>query len=137
MALKSPERDLERIKSKYQISTTGTGNLSSLVFGPAVKKYIEKASSIYSMAKPFLNTGKDEPPKPKRGKGVDVKFREFNPAPTFWARRVKADVLLSSIPINGVIKDLSSDQTLTGKPTTFNLSGEGMEKAKSIEINGH
>jgi len=136
MALKSPERDLKRLKNKYQISARGAGNLSSLIFGPSVEQYISKANSAYSIAKPFLDTKNDKPPKPERKKGIDVRFREFNPAPAFWARSVKTQVILSSGPVEGTMSDLSSDQTITGRPTTINLSAKGLEKARSMVIKG-
>jgi uncharacterized protein (TIGR03545 family) len=135
-ALKAPERDLRRLKNKYQISAQGAGNLSSLIFGPKADEYLEKARSLYSMAEPFMKKSDEGPEKPERAKGVNVKFREFNPAPSFWAKRVKADLLLASGPVTGVISDISSDQRVTGRPTTFKLSAKGLEKTRSIEIKG-
>lgn len=135
-ALRSPERDLERIKRKYQVPGKGAGNLSSLVFGPVVRKYIARAGSVYSMLKPFIDKDSDEPVPPERGRGADVKFREFNPAPALWVRTVMTDMLLSSGPVAGTVRDISSDQALTGKPTTFVLSADDLEKADSIKISG-
>jgi len=135
-ALKAPERDLSRLKEKYRLSSKGAGNLSSLIFGPKVDEYLGKARSIYSLAEPLMKKSDEKPKKPERGKGVNVKFREFHPAPAFWARKVKTEVLLEPGPVVGVISDISSDQAVTGKPTTFKLAAEGLEKTRSMEIKG-
>jgi len=136
MALKAPDKDIRRLKDKYQISSKGAENLSSLIFGPKINEYIKKARSVYSIAEPFMKSADEKPKKVERSKGTDVKFREFNPTPAFWAKKVKADLLLAPGPVTGTISDISSDQRTTGKPTAFRLSGQGFEKARSIEVKG-
>lgn len=135
-ALAAPEQDIKRLKDKYQLSAKGIRNASALLMGPSINKYISKAISIYERLRPFMQSGKADETKPIRGKGVNVTFREFNPAPAFWARTIRASAETSQGPIKGTLNDLSSDQGVTGRPATFEFASKGLKKTKSMQISG-
>lgn len=137
MAITAPERDIRRLKDKYQISSKGLDNASALLLGQRINGYLARAISIYERLKPLMQSGRDEDePTPERGKGADLTFREYHLAPTFWARTIRASVQTSQGPIEGALNELSSDQGITGMPATFEFSSRGLKKTRSLRITG-
>ncbi len=132
-ALKAPAADYKRLKNKYPISSGGLGNMGALLFGPKVGGYIQKAQSLYTM---FASGEKKAEPKPVRGKGVDIKFKEFEPAADFRIRSMLAGVTTASGTVEGTIEEISSDQSISGKPTTFKFESKSLTDGSNISSIG-
>jgi uncharacterized protein (TIGR03545 family) len=74
--------------------------------------------------------------KPLRGKGVDVRFREYSPLPDFLIRQVKATVSTQGGDFEGKIENITPDQDILGKPLIFLFSGEKLNQLQSFRANG-
>jgi uncharacterized protein (TIGR03545 family) len=139
----SSRQDIERLKKKYTISSKGLANMSMLIFGESLCGGIQKAHAWGQRLWPYIGKlpkqkGKDEPTtaKPIRGRGLDVRFPEQNPLPDLLVRLARAQVLLDAGELAAKIENLTTDQRLTGVPTTFNFLGREMRAVKSINGQG-
>lgn len=142
LASKAPMRDVERLKQKYSLSPKNLSNFSQLLFGKNVSEGMQKALYWYYKLKPYLmkktaqkENGK-EVVKPIRGRGVNVRFKEYEPLPDFLIRQTKAELQLKSGDIRGLINNITPDQHILAIPLTFDFSGNNMKGLKSVKING-
>ncbi len=138
---KAPQNDIQRLKNKYSISPKGLANISRLLFGAKLSGWVDKAIAWNDRLQPVLqrSTKKDKGPvtvKPLRGKGVNVRFKEYRPLPDFLIQSVKADVVLKAGKLTGNIKNITPDQDILGIPTTFEFSGKDLEKIGSVKLDG-
>jgi uncharacterized protein (TIGR03545 family) len=141
-ASKAPMRDVERLKQKYSLSPENLSNFSQLLFGKNVSEGMQKALYWYHKLKPHLTkktaqkeNGK-EVVKPIRDRGVNIRFKEYEPLPDFLIRKTKAKLLLKSGDITGLINNITPDQHILALPLTFEFSGNKMRGLKSVKING-
>lgn len=138
---KLPMQDFERLKKKYALTPEGIGNMARLIVGPAYAEWIEKGLYWYEKIKPHLQ-GKTaggseaEARTPLRGKGTDVIFAEEEPVPDLLIRKALATIDTERGAVAGEIVNITSDQSVTGKPTTFRFSGSKLTGLKSIQMNG-
>lgn len=143
LASKAPMRDVERLKQKYTLSPQNLSNFTQLLFGKNVSEWMEKALYCYNKIQPCLEKktaqkekGK-EVVKPIRGRGVNIRFKEYEPLPDFLIRQTKAELQLKSGDIiKGLINNITPDQHIMGAPLTFEFSGNNMKGIKSVKING-
>lgn len=143
LASKAPMRDVERLKQKYTLSPQNLSNFTQLLFGKNVSEWPKKALYYYNKIQPCLEKktvqkekGK-EVVKPIRGRGVNIRFKEYEPLPDFLIRQTKAGLQLRSGDIiKGLINNITPDQHIMGVPLTFEFSGDNMKGIKSVKING-
>jgi uncharacterized protein (TIGR03545 family) len=136
---RAPQDDVNRLAKKYSLTPEGLGNMSTYFFGDRIQKYVRQARKYHGMATPYIEEYKKrKPDKPKhvRGKGIDVRFKEYNPRPDFLIERTAATATLSYGDIEGEIKDITTEQNITGKPTDFELSGTKLEGMDSLKLSG-
>jgi uncharacterized protein (TIGR03545 family) len=138
---KAPQKDIERLKNKYSISPKGLANISRLLFGAQLSGWVDKAIAWNDRLQPVLQRSakKDKGPvtvKPLRGKGVNVRFKEYRPLPDFLIQNVKADVVVKAGNLTGNIKNITPDQDILGIPMTFAFSGENLEKIGVVKLDG-
>lgn len=138
---KAPQKDIERLKNKYSISPKGLANISRLLFGAQLSGWVDKAIAWNDRLQPLLQRSakKDKGPvavKPLRGKGVNVRFKEYRPLPDFLIQNVKANVVLKAGNLTGNIKNITPDQDILGIPITFAFSGENLEKIGTVKLDG-
>jgi uncharacterized protein (TIGR03545 family) len=136
-----PLEDVRRIADKYSISSEGLQNLSQLLFGGAVRSWIDRGMLWYGRLKPMFERSGDkkgnvQTVKPLRGNGVDVRFKEDRPLPDFLIGVIKASLQPESGTFTGTIRNITPDQAVLGKPLTFAFTGSGMKNAKGAEITG-
>jgi uncharacterized protein (TIGR03545 family) len=141
-ASKAPMRDVERLKQKYSLSPENLSNFSQLLFGKNVSEGMQKTLYWYHKLKPHLTkktaqkeNGK-EVVKPIRDRGVNIRFKEYEPLPDFLIRQTKAKLQLKSGDITGLIHNITPDQHILALPLTFEFSGNKMRGLKSVKING-
>ena len=140
-ASKAPARDAKRLKQKYALSPENLSNFTQLLFGKNVSEWTQKALYWYKKFKPYLKKtaqkekGK-EVVKPIRGRGVNIRFKEYESLPDFLIRQAKAELQLESGDIKGMINNIAPDQHIMGVPLTFEFSGNNMKDIKSVKING-
>lgn len=140
----APQRDIQHLKAKYNLSPQGLANMSQSLLGDEIGSYVRQGAEWYERIKPFLEGAKNlqgseagpEVQKPLRGKGVDVQFREANPLPEFLIKLTKASVSLDVGDVSGIIHNITNDQPTLGRPTTFTFSGEQLKGVKAVILQG-
>lgn len=139
-ARKAPKEDIKRLKEQFSSSGGMLEGASDLVFGAKAEEYLAKARAIYARLEPFIESAREgaaeKEPKPERGKGIDVKFKEDRPAPDLRIRTIKADVTASGGTVEGNIWEITSDQRLTGLPTSFEFKSDALKDTDSLSITG-
>ncbi|MDY6904332.1 MAG: TIGR03545 family protein [Thermodesulfobacteriota bacterium] len=140
---KTPQQDIARLKEKYSISPKGLGNLTRLVFGPQYGQWMDRALSWYEKLKPWIakagsikSEKSPEEVKPARGKGVNVRFAEHTPKPDFLIHLTTVSVNTGRGDMTGRIKDIASDQTITGRPTTWAFDSTTLKNIETLAVNG-
>jgi uncharacterized protein (TIGR03545 family) len=140
----APQRDIQHLKAKYNLSPQGLANMSQTLLGSQVGSWVRQGVAWYERAKPFLEGaqalgGSEAGPevvKPLRGKGVDVHFKEAHPLPDFLIRVTKVSVNLDVGDLAGMVHNITIDQPTLGQPTTFAFSGEQFKGLKSVALEG-
>ena len=140
----APQRDIQHLKAKYNLSPQGLANMSQTLLGGQIGSWVRQGAEWYERAKPFLEGvqamgGGEAGPgvqKPLRGKGVDVHFKEAHPLPDFLVRTTKVSVSLDLGDLGGTVHNLTNDQPTLGQPTTFTFSGEQLKGVKSVTVDG-
>jgi uncharacterized protein (TIGR03545 family) len=135
----APARDIKRLKEKYSLSPEGLQNFSRMLLGPKVNEYIDMALGYYDKASPYMdkhNAQKADKPKHLRGKGINVKFTEHDPKPSFLVRKMSANVILPMGSIDGQIMDITTEQNITRRPTTLLFESDALTAIKSLTLSG-
>ena len=122
----APGDDYKNLKSKYSLNESGAFNVVGTIFGDKVKQYIAMAKKYYALAEPYMKSEKKvEPPKPPRGEGRWIKFKEHVPSPDIYIAKVDLGGEYKTQSFTGVINDITDDQKLLGKITTFKVTSDG------------
>lgn len=139
----APQRDIQHLKAKYNLSPQGLANMSQTLLGPQIGSWVHQGAAWYERAKPLLEGartvgGEDGPQvhKPLRGKGLDVHFKEAHPLPDFLIRLTKVSVDLDLGGVAGTIHNITTDQPTLGQPTTFAFSGDRLKGVQSVALEG-
>ncbi len=135
----SPQQELRRLLDKYSLSDDRLGNISELLFGNRAKKYVTIALAWYKKLEPLLayvDIASEQPQPRQRGRGVDVRFREFNPSPDFLAREIRASIDTRAGSFSGKILNLTNEQNLIRKPLTLNFAGQNLPGIDSLHVAG-
>jgi uncharacterized protein (TIGR03545 family) len=140
----APQRDIQHLKAKYNLSPQGLANMSQALLGSQIGSWVRQGAEWYERAKPFLEGAQalggseagPEVQKPLRGKGVDVHFKEAHPLPDFLIRLTKVSVSLDVGDLAGTVHNITTDQPTLGQPTTFTFSGDQLKGVKSIALEG-
>ena len=139
----APQRDIQHLKAKYNLSPQGLANMSQTLLGPQIGSWVHEGAAWYERAKPLLEgartVGGEEGPqvhKPLRGKGLDVHFKEAHPLPDFLIRLTKVSVDLDLGELAGTVHNITTDQPTLGQPTTFALSGDRLKGVQSVSLEG-
>ncbi len=139
---KLPSKDLARLKDKYSLSAGGLANMSLFLFGGEIEKQLRSALGWYEKLKPYIEravgneTKGPEAQKKERKKGTNVRFREFNPLPDFWIKKIKVTFSHPSGDLAGTISDVTSNQKIIGRPTRYAFSGEKMKSFERLDLEG-
>lgn len=140
----APKRDIQHLKAKYNLSPQGLANMSQTLLGRQIGSWVREGAVWYERAKPFLEGaqalgGGEAGPavkKPLRGKGVDVHFKEAHPLPDFLIRLTKMSINLDVGDLVGTVHNITTDQPILGKPTTFTVLGDHLKGVKFISLEG-
>ena len=131
----APKQDVERIKQKYRLDNLDAGNITQMLFGAQAAEYLDLARNWYGRIKPYIESDEEEQ-KVVRLKGENIAFREYNPKPGFYVGRAAVEAELPRGQFVGSITDISSDQSVSKKPTRFLLSGKNMRHRDSEQLSG-
>jgi len=119
----------------------GLANMSRLLFGEKITGWVNKAIAWHDRLQPLLQRSGEETKgpekiKPLRGKGANIRFKEYRPLPDFLIQNVKTHIVLKAGDLTGNIKNITPDQAILGLPLTFKFSGDKLEKIGSIKLDG-
>ena len=140
----APIEDIQRLAEKYSLTTTGLGNLSQLIFGERLCRWMGTVAKWYDKIRPYLDklpeggAEADEPieQEPIRGKGTNIRFAETPPMPDFLIRRLKVSADLAAGKFSGKAENITLDQNILGSPTTFAFLGRNMPHIDALSLNG-
>lgn len=140
-AARSPMADLRRIRDRYGFSAEGLSNMTNLLFGASIRQWVDRGLNWYGKLQPMLarsggQTGAVKTVKPLRGAGMNVRFPERNPLPDFLIRKIAVSLQPTAGSFTGTVVNMTPDQNVLGKPTTFAFSGENLEHARSAVMDG-
>jgi uncharacterized protein (TIGR03545 family) len=140
-AERAPQEDIRRLRDKYSISPSGLANMSELLFKDSISSWVRTGVRWYNRLQPVVERAKAQKKqvtvvKPVRGKGVDVRFKEYRPLPDFLIDRIAVSAVTTAGDLAGTIRNITPDQNVLGIPTTFSLTGEKLTAAKAIAFTG-
>ena len=135
----APSEDLAYLKDKYQLSGSGVSNITGLLFGDDAANWAREALYWYEKVKPYLESDEsaesdnEEDEKAPRLAGRFVHFPSDDPWPDFMIRtaRLTGPFDGGQLVISG--KDITHQQTVTGRPTVFTATGEGLQKIGDLD----
>lgn len=118
-------RDLATAKSLVRLPALDASQIGAAVFGPAAAGKFEKALHWTRVAREYTPAGltPHASPAPKRVRraGLNVQFPREHDLPALWLKDGAVSFALDSTrTYDGKLADLTTSQTLTGRPTTFN-----------------
>ena len=118
-------KDLATARSLVKLPALDATQIGAAVFGPAAAGKFEKALHWVRVAREYAPAGltPHSHPAPKRVRraGTTVLFPREHDLPAFWLKTGDVSFTLDSTKnYVGKLEDLTTSQTLTGKPTTFN-----------------
>lgn len=139
-----PAKDIARLKEKYALTPEGLGNFTRLILGPKYANWMERGAALYAKIQPLLadrlsaGDQSETAPEPVRGAGVDVHFKSAAaaPEPDFVIRQATADVRTSAGALAGDIRNITNAPPVLGMPTTFSFSGNALNNADSVSVQG-
>jgi uncharacterized protein (TIGR03545 family) len=136
-----PEKDFNRLKSKYTLDAKGGVKFVGNIIGGELKKKLDKAWKYYEMVAPYL--GGEESSEEKaiedgeyvRGKGTTVRFKELDKIPDILIKLAKLSVQATpEISLQGNLKDFSDNQKLYGKPISLDLMSNKTEQFDGVNF---
>ena len=140
--VRAPEKDIRRLMDKYSLSPAGLANLSQLIFGQRLCGWVQTAADYYAKIKPYVGKASgtaDSAPQertPLRGKGKNIRFAETPPMPDFLIRSLNVDAALDIGKLTGKAENITTDQHMLGRPTTFAFLGREMQRIASLNLIG-
>jgi uncharacterized protein (TIGR03545 family) len=140
-AQSAPLEDVKRLRDKYSISPEGLQNMTQLLFGDKIGSWARSALVWYNRLQPIVERTKAQKKdvtvvKHLRGRGVDVRFKEYRPLPDFLIDRTAVSAETTAGILAGTIRNITPDQHILRQPLTFSLTGEKMRAARSMAITG-
>ncbi|HZS11538.1 MAG TPA: TIGR03545 family protein [Nitrospirales bacterium] len=140
-ATKAPLRDVEKLKAKYAPGAAGASNITRLLFGDRMAVWVETGFRWRDRLEPVVSRvtdkkGEAEVVKPVRGKGVDVRYKEYAPLPDFLIRTAHGSVTVPAGIMTARIENITPDQPILGKPLTFTLAGDKLKGLSSVKVDG-
>ncbi len=133
------EKDIKDLQMHFKIPKIDAKSIAMNLFkrytGPYFAKINHYRALFNKYAPPNVVNKDDKPeiaiqPRP-REKGTTYEFGRVNAYPTFWLKKASVSSQINSSDpnskngnIKGVILDVTSNQLITGKPTTASITGD-------------
>lgn len=141
-AIRSLEGDYQKLKKKYTPDIQGLRNFSEYIFKDEIIEQIDKGIYWYNKFLPIYNFGyqkikKDyEASQPLNRTGLDFQLHEVNPKPDFLISLAKLSFAKAYQNYSGEIKNFTFQQNISSIPTTFNINGNILDFAESVQLDG-
>lgn len=140
------QTDIKTLEARLKLPHLDAVSMTKAIFGHYLDPYTAKFRRYQAMAEKYIppnlihkkGQGKNEveiKPHP-REKGVTYEFGRANSLPAFWIKKIslssKANAEKGFGDMSGKITDVTSNQTLVGKPTVIEFKGD----FPSAQMNG-
>jgi len=125
-----PQQDIDRLKKKYTLSSSGGANLIATLINDEVGVYVKKGLKYYEMLSPYLDDSSKKESievKPPRGEGRWIRYANLSKVPDFVIKKAKVNVELENDVLDIDVKDISSNQKLYAKPMVLHADAKGKE----------
>ena len=131
-------RDLGLARSLVKLPALDASQIGAAVFGPAAAGKFEKALHWVRVAREYAPAGltAHAQPAPRRVRraGTNVLFPREHDLPAFWLKAADVSFTLDSTKAYaGKLADLTTSQSLTGKPTTFNAQAPTLQAGALLD----
>jgi uncharacterized protein (TIGR03545 family) len=146
VALKDlPEKDYNRLMSKYSLNQSGLSNVTYLLFGPQIQYWTDEGLSWYRKLEPFIaklktmqaeQAAETEKQAPQRAFGVDVAFPEYDPQPDFIIKRINGSGTLDWGDIDIRVRQVTFDHPTTRLPVLFEVLGKPKGQDQALRVIG-
>ncbi len=132
--------DYQNLLAKVKIPGLGEkGGLAKAIFGQMWFDRVGSVMEYIKLARKYMPAKKetDKVNVRPRAKGLDIEFRQDETLPKFSLRKIalsgttggEGKNVASPISVAGVVNNVSSDQKVWGKPTSFDVKGEASGRA--------
>lgn len=139
------DKDVDNIASKLSVPSLDFKNISGMLFGEVWVQRADKVLYYMSIVRKYMPQKSEEDenkPEPKeRLKGTDILYQSKNKLPGLLISNIKLSGSSggegkSGTPVSfsGTAKNITSDQKLTGKETTFEIKGD--DTNQTITVSG-
>lgn len=129
-------KDIAGLEARFRLPKLDAKSISRSLFNQYMGPYLAKIERLRSVVQKYappnvMKKGSNEPdpamqPHP-RTKGISYEFGRPNSYPLFWAKKINVSSKAGAEPgagdIEGTILDVTTNQTLTGKPTVARIKG--------------
>ena len=125
----APQRDVQKLKKKYNLSAEGLSSISQLLLGKHVSPWVHQGLAWYERFKPYLEQGQatQNAKNPNASEAQDIDF---------LIRLVKVSMALDVGEFAGTIHNITPAQAEFGKPLTFTFNGENMKGVNAVTLDG-
>ncbi len=134
--------DIAKLRDKYTPDIRGFKNFSQYIFKDDILQQIDEGLLWYNKLEPlfdyvYKNLKEDYyGNEPILFDGIDVEFPEHDPKPTFFIELAKLSFEQTKGNLFGEIKNFTTQQNISGLPTSINLNGSNLDFAESINFSG-
>lgn len=141
-ALEYVDKDIAKLREKYTPDLHGFKNFSKYIFKDDVLRQIDEGLLWYNKLEPLFNYVykklKDDyyGSEPILFDGIDVQFPEHDPQPSFFIELAKLSFKQATGNLSGEIKNFTTQQNISGLPTSIKLDGYNLDFAESVNISG-
>lgn len=130
--------DLDRALTLAKLPKIDAQNIAQSLFGKELFSDYAGYLSYLAIARDYGSrlTGGEKEEKIPRYEGIDYKFTDKYDWPKFWIKNINlSGETLTAIKLEGIITDISSDQSKTNKPTLININGNDAG-TRSLTLHG-
>lgn len=135
-------KDIAKLREKYTPDIRGFKNFSKYIFKDDLLRQIDEGFLWYNKLEPLFNYVykklKDDyyGSEPVLFDGIDVKFPEHDPKPSFFIELAKLSFEQTIGNLSGEIKNFTTQQNISSLPTSIKLEGSNLNFAESVSISG-
>lgn len=134
----SVNKDIDMLMDKYALTPGGIANITRTLFGDAAGVWADRGVQALKLLSYIPSRSQVDPEKTRapRGKGVDVPLRDEMTLPDLWVKKADLSVTIPAGVISGEALNISSDQVLLKKPSTFKVSGQDLKGGATLTASG-
>jgi len=136
------DKDIAKLREKYTPDIRGFNNFSKYIFKDDILRQIDDGLVWYNRFEPLFdyayNKIKDDyyGNEPILFDGIDVQFPEHDPKPSFFIELARLSFEKSIGDLSGEITNFTTQQNISGLPTSIKLDGSNLDFAESVNFSG-